>query len=39
MTALLLIGCVLASDPAGKPVDLTLEDQFARPQSLAATIG
>ncbi len=38
-SALLLAGCLLASDPAGKPVDLTLEDQFARPQSLAAVRG
>jgi hypothetical protein len=32
------MGCLLASDPA-KPVDLALEDQFGRPQSLAAVRG
>ena len=39
MTALLLAGCLLGSDPAPKPTDLTLEDQFARPQALAALRG
>ena len=38
MTQLLLL-LTLASDPVGKPVELTLEDQFARPQSLAAVRG
>mgnify|MGYP002778701435 CR=1 FL=1 len=39
MTPLLLLTGLLASDPAGKPVDLTLEDQFGRPQQLAACRG
>ncbi len=37
MTSLLLL--TLLADPASKPVDLTLEDQFARPQVLAAVRG
>jgi hypothetical protein len=36
--SLLLVAC-LAGEPAGKPVDLTLEDQFGRPQPLASLRG
>lgn len=39
MNSLLLLATLLAADPAGKPADLTLEDQFGRPQQLAAHRG